>query len=51
MTENEWNYWYEGKPATEEIKDPYGNHMEDAGRVRDGGSFWSAWATSPAGTR
>ena len=40
MTENEWNYWYEGKPATEEIKDPYGNHMEDAGRVRDGGSFW-----------
>lgn len=40
MTENEWNYWYEGKPAEEEILDPYGNHMEDKGHVRDGGAFW-----------
>jgi putative spermidine/putrescine transport system substrate-binding protein len=40
MTENEWNYWYEGQPAAEEIKDPYGNHMEDQGHVRDGGAFW-----------
>ena len=31
MTQNEWDYWYEGKPATEEIKDPYGNLMENAG--------------------
>ena len=40
MSEDEWNYWYEGKPAKSEIKDPYGNHMENAGHVRDGGSFW-----------
>ncbi|MGH6930622.1 MAG: ABC transporter substrate-binding protein [Dongiaceae bacterium] len=40
MSEDEWNYWYEGKPAQGEIKDPYGNHMENAGHVRDGGDFW-----------
>jgi putative spermidine/putrescine transport system substrate-binding protein len=40
MTENDWNYWYEGMPAQEEILDPYGNHMEDQGHVRDGGAFW-----------
>jgi putative spermidine/putrescine transport system substrate-binding protein len=40
MTQNEWDYWYEGKPAQEVIKDPYGNVMEQPGRVRDGGSFW-----------
>jgi putative spermidine/putrescine transport system substrate-binding protein len=40
MTEDEWNYWYEGKPATGDIMDPYGNKMEDAGHVRDGGAFW-----------
>ncbi len=31
MTEDEWDYWYEGKPAKGEIKDPYGNLMEKAG--------------------
>ena len=40
MTQNEWDYWYEGKPAQEVIKDPYGNVMEQPGHVRDGGSFW-----------
>jgi len=40
MTEDEYGYWYEGKPAKGEIKDPYGNVMEKAGSVRDGGSFW-----------
>jgi putative spermidine/putrescine transport system substrate-binding protein len=39
LTENERGYWYEGKPATEEIKDPYGNIMDKAGASRDGGSF------------
>jgi len=39
MTENEWGYWYEGKPATETITNPYGDPMEQAGQVRDGGSF------------
>jgi len=40
LTDDEWGYWYEGKPAQHDIKDPYGNLMEKAGRVRDGGSFW-----------
>jgi putative spermidine/putrescine transport system substrate-binding protein len=40
MSENEWNYWYEGQPATEDILDPWGAKMEDEGHVRDGGAFW-----------
>jgi putative spermidine/putrescine transport system substrate-binding protein len=40
MTPAEWDYWYEGKPARSDIHDPYGNHMEKAGHVRDGGSLW-----------
>jgi putative spermidine/putrescine transport system substrate-binding protein len=40
MTEDEYGYWYEGKPAKGEIKDPYGAVMEKAGAVRDGGAFW-----------
>jgi putative spermidine/putrescine transport system substrate-binding protein len=39
MTETEWAYWYEGKPAPSDITDPYGVPMEKAGTVRDGGSF------------
>ena len=35
----EWDYWYEGKPAAVEIKDPFGNQMEKPGATRDGGSF------------
>jgi putative spermidine/putrescine transport system substrate-binding protein len=40
LTADEWGYWYEGKPAQSDIKDPYGNLMEKAGSVRDGGAFW-----------
>jgi putative spermidine/putrescine transport system substrate-binding protein len=40
LTADEWGYWYEGKPAQGDIKDPYGNLMEKAGSVRDGGAFW-----------
>jgi putative spermidine/putrescine transport system substrate-binding protein len=40
LTPEEWDYWYEGKPAAVDIKDPYGNLMEKKGKVRDGGSFW-----------
>ena len=39
MTDTEWAYWYEGKPAPGPISDPYGVPMEKAGTVRDGGSF------------
>jgi putative spermidine/putrescine transport system substrate-binding protein len=40
MTEDEYGYWYEGKAAKGEIRDPYGNLMEKPGAVRDGGAFW-----------
>lgn len=39
MDDNEWGYWYEGKPATAQIVDPYGTVMDKAGASRDGGSF------------
>ncbi|QBX36043.1 extracellular solute-binding protein [Paracoccus liaowanqingii] len=39
MTDNEWGYWYEGQPATEQIVDPYGTVMDGEGAQRDGGSF------------
>jgi putative spermidine/putrescine transport system substrate-binding protein len=40
LTADEWDYWYEGKPAAIDIKDPYGNLMERKGAIRDGGSIW-----------
>jgi len=39
LSEDEWGYWYEGKPAKSAIMDPYGKQMEKAGAVRDGGSY------------
>ncbi|MCO8145627.1 extracellular solute-binding protein [Rhodovulum tesquicola] len=39
MSENEWGYWFEGKPATDTITNPQGQPMAQAGDVRDGGSF------------
>lgn len=39
LSAEEWDYWYDGKPAAVEIKDPFGGVMEQPGRVRDGGSF------------
>jgi putative spermidine/putrescine transport system substrate-binding protein len=40
LTPDEWDYWYDGKPAAIDIKDPYGNLMEKKGTVRDGGALW-----------
>jgi putative spermidine/putrescine transport system substrate-binding protein len=39
MSEPEWDYWYEGKPAAEDIFDPFGKTLAKAGATRDGGSF------------
>ena len=39
MSEDEWGYWFEGKPAQGDIINPFGQMMESAGAVRDGGSF------------
>ncbi len=39
MSEDEWGFWIEGKPAQGDILAPDGTVMEKAGAVRDGGSF------------
>jgi len=39
MSENEWGYWFEGKPATDTITSPTGDALAQAGETRDGGSF------------
>ncbi|MDX6804803.1 ABC transporter substrate-binding protein [Terrihabitans rhizophilus] len=39
LSQAEWDFWYDGKPAPEAINDPYGVPMEKPGTVRDGGSF------------
>ncbi len=49
MTEDEWNYWYEGKPAQSEIKDPYGITWRMPAMCATAAPSGSAWATSPAG--
>lgn len=39
MSAPEWDFWYEGKPASEDMVDPFGKTLEKKGAVRDGGSF------------
>ena len=39
LPEAEWDFWYEGKPATVDIYSPFGDLMEKPGAVRDGGSY------------
>ena len=41
LTAAEWDYWYDGKPASEDIMNPFGKRMEKAGVVRDGGALWA----------
>ncbi|MEM6886939.1 MAG: extracellular solute-binding protein [Pseudomonadota bacterium] len=40
MSEDEWGFWFEGKSAEGDITNPFGDVMEKAGAVRDGGSFF-----------
>lgn len=37
----EWDYWYEGKPAARDLPDPDGCNAIRAGEVRSGGSYRS----------
>ena len=39
MEPYEWAYWYEGKEAEQDILAPDGRLLEEAGAVRDGGSY------------
>lgn len=40
MSEDEWGFWFEGKAAQGDITNPFGQVMEKAGSIRDGGSFY-----------
>lgn len=40
MSEDEWGFWFEGKPSQGDIVNPQGVKMEGPGAVRDGGSFY-----------
>ena len=39
MSKEEWDYWYEGKPATKDLKGTDGNISVKVGETRDGGSY------------
>lgn len=39
MSKEEWDYWYEGKQATKDLKGTDGKVSVKAGSIRDGGSY------------
>jgi|SRR5579872_2458669 len=39
LSEAEWDYWYEGKPARVDLPDPFGETCVRAGEIRGGGSY------------
>ena len=39
LSAEEWDFWYEGKPAARELPDPFGSPLVAKGEVRDGGSY------------
>ena len=40
FTDDEWGYWYDGKPAAGLIADPYGKIAAKPGNARIGGALW-----------
>ena len=39
LNPEEWDYWYEGKPAARNLPDPNGREAIRAGEIRSGGSY------------
>lgn len=39
LSQAEWDYWYMGKPAAENLRGTNGNIVVNRGEVRDGGSY------------
>lgn len=39
MTDNEWGYWYDGRPATDAITGTTGKVIAEIGDIRNGGSY------------
>ena len=39
LSPEEWDFWYDGKPAAKNLNDPFGHHLVNKGEVRFGGSY------------
>jgi len=39
MSQSEWGFWYEGKPSSGPVIDPFDRRLERRGTFRDGGGF------------
>lgn len=39
MSKEEWDYWYDGKPAAKELKGTDGKISVHKGEIRTGGSY------------
>jgi spermidine/putrescine-binding protein len=44
ITAEEWDYWYDGKPAAKDLADPFGTIIIKKGDVRSGGSYWNRYS-------
>ena len=44
LAAEEWDYWYDGKPAGKDLADPFGTIIIKKGDVRTGGSYWSRYS-------
>jgi putative spermidine/putrescine transport system substrate-binding protein len=39
LAQSEWDYWYDGLPASTALTDPFGKEAISAGHIREGGSY------------
>ena len=44
LAPEEWDYWYDGKPAAKDLSDPFGTVIIKKGDVRTGGSYWNRYS-------
>jgi putative spermidine/putrescine transport system substrate-binding protein len=44
LAAEEWDYWYDGKPAGKDLADPFGTIIIKKGDVRTGGSYWNRYS-------
>ncbi|MBF0172121.1 MAG: extracellular solute-binding protein [Magnetococcales bacterium] len=44
LTRAEWNYWYEGMPAAEDLYGSNGKRCVRKGTIRNGGSYWQRFS-------
>lgn len=51
LSSAEWDYWYAGEPAREELLGSDGLPLIDVGEVRDGGLMSSVWGILRCGIR